>query len=406
MTIRKRYGFGIALFVLALVVLTLFLAPRQSELGNGSTYSRLPGGYGAWYGYMADRGTPVQRWEKPVDTFLTAPEGGIPGSELPNEPITLLQIQSDFVPSVSPIVYDKAWLSQGNVLVQVGIRSRVTRAPFESAIASASGDVVVETRRRHPLTRSMTYQAIAEANPTALLEDEYGAITWQETVGNGRAIFIVTPYLAANAHQDAPGNFEFLAALLDEIGHPVYVDEYLHGYKDDETVRQEVQSSLWVYLWQTPIPILAFQAVLGLALLVWGLNQRLGALLIDSPPAQDSNRAYIDALAAVLRKANSTDFTVETLRRAEYLQVQRSLGLGDTPLDPATVATAWEAQTGRSPDELRPVLPTSDSTEKAPSMSEAELLRWLQAVDTIRRHLPNRGLPSPAEAASPVVSSP
>lgn len=406
MTIRKRYGVGIALFVLVLVVLTLFLAPRESAVGSGSTYSRFPSGYGAWYAYMAERGTPVQRWEKPTDIFLTVPAEGAAAPALPSEPITLLQIQSGFNPSVSPIVYDKAWLSQGNALVQVGIRTRVTNAPFESAIASPVGEVVIETRRRHSLATSLTYQTPAAANPTALLEDGYGAIAWQETVGDGQAIFVVTPYLAANAYQNTPNNFEFLATLLDEIGHPVYVDEYLHGYKDEETINQEVQSSLWVYLWQTPVSILAFQAVLGVALVIWGLNQRLGAALIDSPPPQDSNRTYIDALAAVLRKANSTGFAVETLRKAEYLNVQRSLGFGDAALDSATVAAAWQAQTGRSPDELRPLLPPAPSNRTSSPMSEAELLRWLQAVDTIRQHLPSRAPVSPAEPRIQVLSNP
>lgn len=384
MNSRKRYGVGIALFVLALLALTIFLAPRQNNLGTGSTYSRDPSGYGAWYAYMGDRGTPIERWEKPTDIFLST--AGHRTKNQPKAPITLLQIQSDFMPSPSPIVYDREWISQGNVLVQIGMRTRVTNAPFQSGIPSPQGRVVIETRRRHSLSFPLTYQGLDEAKPKAFLEDPYGAIAWEETIGMGRVIFVVTPHLAANAYQNAPGNFEFLAMLLEEIGNPIYVDEYLHGYKDDETITEETGGRLGAYLWETPLSILALQGVGILVLLIWGSNRRLGSADTIHPPIQDSNRAYINALASVLRKANCTDFVVETLRNAELLNVQRSLGFGEGSLDPATVTAAWEAQTGRSPNELHPLL-----SPVSKSMTEVELQQWLEAIAQIRHHLPDRG---------------
>lgn len=402
MNSRKRYGVGLALFVLTLLALTIFLAPRQNNLGTGSTYSRNPSGYGAWYAYMGDRGTPVERWEKPTDVFLSTSESR--KKDRPKTPITLLQIQTDFMPSPSPIVYDREWISQGNVLLQVGMRTRVTNAPFRSDIASPQGKVVIETRRRHSLSFPLTYQGLEEAKPKALLEDPYGAIAWEETIGRGRVIFVVTPHLAANAYQNELGNFEFLATLLENIGHPIYVDEYLHGYKDDDTITEETGGSLGAYLWETPLSILALQGVGVLMLLIWGLNRRLGPADKLRPPTQDSNRTYINALASILRKANCTDFAVETLQKAELLNVQRSLGFGDTPLETETLKAAWEAQTGRSPDDLHPLLSSSRPVRK--SMTEVELQQWLEAIAQIRHHLPERGSPTLANVEAQPQSHP
>jgi hypothetical protein len=381
---RQRYLWITGLGLLLLVGLVLILAPRQGTLTNGSTYSRAPGGYGAWYAYMEQQGTPIQRWEKPLSLFFDQAEDGSVPAELPPAPITLMQIHSDFAPFPSPLVYDRAWLERGNVLVQLGLRARVRNVPFQQAIATPQGEVVIETRRRHALASSYSGQNQSEANAQSLLEDEGGAIAWEEKVGDGRVIFIVTPHLAANAYQSAPGNFEFLATLLAEIGYPIYVDEYLHGYKDEGTLQTEVQSSLWVYLARTPIALIAAQAGILLLLLIWGLNRRLGPPNPVRSPPVDNNRAYMEALASVLRTANSTEFVVETLGKAERLNLQRALGFGNTPLDPALLSSAWETQTGRSPEEVRPLLyPPNPKT-----MTEADLQRWLQHLAHLHPHLP------------------
>ncbi|MEN8446593.1 MAG: DUF4350 domain-containing protein, partial [Cyanobacteria bacterium J06555_13] len=54
----------------------------------------------------------------------------------------------------------------------------------------------------------------------------------------------------------------------------------------------------------------------------------------------------------VLHKANNHDFLVETLSRAERKTLQRALGLGDAPVSPEKLKTAWQQTTGRSAAEL------------------------------------------------------
>lgn len=385
--------------VLVLIVITLVFAPRTSRLMQGSTYSRSPDGYGAWYAYMQERGTPIQRWQRPLDELLKPRQPGTdhpntvpirfptvedmavdePLAQAPPAPMTLVQVSSGL-----PLnLFNWDWVAQGNVLVLLGVRGTVTAAPFSSTLESSAGGVRVETSRRSLQTRSFTAPGTDEWEFEDLLRDAHGAVVWQETVGQGRVILATASHLAANAYQDAPGNFEFLAQLLTEIGNPIWVDEYSHGYKDEAAIAQENSENIFLYLAKTPLMLIAVQAGIMLLVLIWG-QRRLGPAIALETPTLDNSKAYIQAMAGVLQKANSSKFVVEMVGKAEQLNVQRSLGLGTDLLEPKVVAAAWHQQTGRPAAELAEIL---DLVDNHAQISERELLVWLAQVQTMRRHL-------------------
>lgn len=359
---KRNQRWGIGLIFLALLFSFVF-APRAENLQQGSTYSRAPSGYGAWYAEMQRQGTPIQRWQKPLD--LLSSSAPAKGSDF-NRPIVLLQIGGS---ERRTVAFPKDWVSRGNVLIQLGVVAPVTEASFSSVIQSAVGGVKVETSRRQ---RSNFGKA--------LLRDEHGAVVWEEAIEQGRVISVSTPFLAANAYQDEPGNFKFLAQLVRQPGYPIWVDEYLHGYKDPDVLAQEGSQTVIDYLAKTPIVLVAVQASILVLLLVVGMNQRLGQPIVLEEPQVDNSEAYIQALAGVLRKANCSDFVMQTVSRAEQLQLQRALGLGDEFLDPEIVVAAWAEQTGRSATEMRSILAVSQQR-----LNEQEMRNWLQRVQRIRQ---------------------
>ncbi|MFQ3629630.1 MAG: DUF4350 domain-containing protein, partial [Cyanobacteriota bacterium] len=343
MKLNRRDWIVLSIALAMLLVLSAIAAPSSTRLHTGSTYGRAPDGYGAWFAYMQAQGTPVQRWQRPFEDLLDPPDSSLPeampistnaqglgndpgaGSSLDNrpaEPMTLVGISPFVEQALRP---DEAWLRRGNVLVLVGVRSLVTSAPFRSALPTPQGEVLVETTRRQAPSPDLKAQ----------LSDGFGLIAWEQSVGTGKVIRVVTPHLAANAYQDEPGNFPFLANLVIEPGHPVWVDEYIHGYRDSQREAATGRSprSVWAYLSRTPIALLVAQSLVLLGLAVWAGNRRMGKPLADPPPKLDNSQAYIQALGTVLRKAESTEFVVDTLSKAEQIRLQRSLGLGNTPTD-------------------------------------------------------------------------
>jgi hypothetical protein len=356
---RARWLGAIALGVIVLV--TLIAAPSTSQLNSGSTYSRAPDGYGAWYAFIQQRGTPLQRWQKPFSDLLQK-EG----------PITLLRVNSQTGrPALDK--EEQEWVKKGDTLVILGVQGQVTEAPFSTRQLSSVGSVKIDTRRRQQLKgeqRQLT------------LGDRFGAVVWQEQLGKGRAIFSTTPHLAANAYQDYLGNYTYLAQSIDN-GNSLFVDEYIHGYKDPAVRESEAERDWVTYLAQTPLFPALLQGGVVLLVLIWAQNRRFGPPVALDPPVVDNSKAYIQALAGVLQKAECSEFVLDVVGKEEQLQLQKALGLGQFP-DHQTLVNAWVQQTGRSATELEQLLRLQSQKRR---MSDKDLLDWLEKWQTVRRCL-------------------
>jgi len=375
---RRQMWFGL-LVIGAITLLTLLAAPTQNVSRSGSTYNRAPDGYGAWYSFMSERGSPIQRWQQPFDQLAQKQPSSQPGSDSQSK-ITLLQINSG-LREASLGNSQKAWVEAGNTLVVLGAHAPVTDATFRTLQTSDFGNVRVDTRRRHRLPK--------EETTTLKLGDRFGAVVWQESLGQGRVIWATTPHLAANAYQDHRANYEFLAQLVTKPKQPIWVDEYLHGYRDPSnataTTSEKRSRSLLAYLANTALLPGFLQVGVFLLLGIWAHNRRFGQPMPVTTPAVDNSKAYIEALAGVLHKAESSEFVIDTIRKEEQLQVQRALGLGNQLLDSETLLIAWTQQTGRPAAELADMLQLRSRGQR---VSDRDLLIWLEKIQTVRHHLP------------------
>jgi hypothetical protein len=119
---RRLWLFG-AIAIGAIILITLLAAPANNKLNSGSTYSRSPDGYGAWYAFMSERGTPVQRWQKPFEDLANNKNAKLP--------ITLLRVYKGLTGKL-PSSIERDWVKSGNTLVILGVHQPVTEAPFSA----------------------------------------------------------------------------------------------------------------------------------------------------------------------------------------------------------------------------------------------------------------------------------
>lgn len=369
---RKSNRWWIIGLIILLVAsgLTFLLAPAGNNLKRGSTYSRTPDGYGAWYEFMQQQGHPVVRWQKPADQL-----------KILDEKITLLRVGSELSPYGLGYI-EPDWLTSGNVLIELGIETPVTDAPFTTLHPSEGGMVKIQTRRRFQDTTASpkSNSEIDEINP--ILQDDYGVILRQILINDGQHIEVNTPHLAANAYQSEPGNFNYLKSLVIKPGLPIYVDEFIHGYKDEET-RQLEGNRNWIdYLSRTPWRAVLIQGMIGLMILLWGLNWRLGSPASLPARELDQSRVYIDALSSVLMRAGCTELVIELCQQAEQRYLQRQLGLGDELLALADFASIWEQTTGQNATEFAGILGLTPQR-----LSDRELAAWLEKVQQLRQRV-------------------
>jgi hypothetical protein len=342
---------------LGVIILLSFLAAPNTKLYTGSTYSRAADGYGAWYAFMQKQGVTIQRWQKPL-------------AKLDNEKqaATLLRVSSYLrPPELDPEELD--WLERGNNLVILGVKARVSAANFHTIQKSSVGEVKIGTSRRYQKAKQV------------LLGDRFGAVVWEDKQDKGKVIYATTPYLAANAYQDNISNFKYLASLVNQKGKIIFVDEYIHGYKDADVKESEGQGDLISYFARTPVVVILVQVGILLLVLIWGQNRRFGKPQALITPVIDNSQAYIQALAGVLHKAESSDFVVDIVGKEEQLQLQKALGLGTVLLEPQTLINIWTEKTGKSATELDAVLKLQQRKRR---LSEGELLGWLAKWRNLR----------------------
>lgn len=382
--------------IAVIALLTLFLAPTTNQQSAGSTYSRSPDGYGAWYAFMEKRGTPVQRWKKPLEDLPGFPslsselslQEQLEKSQI-QSPLTLLQVNSK-VSSLEISKRQKEWIGKGNSLIILGVRCRITEADFTTMQKSVAGLVKIETRRRWQLRdRNNQFNVPAQQEEEniaeAVLGDGFGAVVWQQKIGKGRLILAATPHLAANAYQDEPGNYQFLVQLLTQDHHKIWVDEYIHGYQDlSGNKGKKAQQSLLSYLANTPLLPAIIQTVIVLLIAIWAANRRFGMPRSLEVPVVDNSEAFIKATAGILEKANSSEFVLDVVGKEEQIQLQKALGLGPALLEPEALITAWMKQTGQPPAELEKLLRLYSQKRR---IQERELLIWLEKWQNIRQHL-------------------
>ncbi|MEH2159499.1 MAG: DUF4350 domain-containing protein [Nostoc sp.] len=348
-----------AIALAAIVLLSLFAAPNHTKINTGSTYNRASDGYGAWYAFMQQQGISIKRWQKPF-------------SDLQSEksPVTFVQI-SGYPRETTLDSQEQEWVEKGNTLVILGAGARVTEAEFSTMQKSPQGDIKIDTRRRYQKANSKEVD----------LGDRFGAVVWEKNYNQGKVIFSTTPYLAANAYQDYLSNFKYLDILVSEKSNTVIVDEYIHGYKDADVRKKESEGNLSSFFAKTPLFPILIQVGILLLVLTWAQNRRFGKPVALVTPVADNSEAYIQALAGVLQKADTTDFVVEMVGKEEQLQLQKALGLGQVLLEPQALIGFWVEKTGKSAAELDAVLKLQ--SRKKP-ISERELLSWLGKWRSLR----------------------
>ncbi|RUT02836.1 hypothetical protein DSM106972_057560 [Dulcicalothrix desertica PCC 7102] len=354
-----------------LIFITLFAAPSGGKLNNGSTYNRAPEGYGAWYNYMQRRGK-IERWQRPAIDIKSK-----------KDLVTLLQVNPPQF-GVAPEYELQGWIEKGNNLIVLDYTGKATGANFSTIHKSSAGNVKIDTTKRYKISFSKS-----EVEP--LLSDDRGAIVWQARYGKGKVIYSVTPELAANAYQNEPGNFEFLAQLAsDNNKRKIYIDEYIHGYKDKDIKEAKGEGNIQTYFIQKPIFTAFIQAGILLLVLIFAQNRRFGKIATLEAPKVDNSQAYIQALAAVLQKADSTDFVVEMVGKEEINQLTLNLGLGKKNLiditapDSEELLSVWQNKFGAGSDVESALRVQSQQGQRR--LSEKDLIAWLRKWGNIRKY--------------------
>lgn len=375
--------------VVAIVLVTVIGAIGGDSRLAGSSYSSAPNGYAHWYQMMTDRGVKINRWRKSFSKLAQSVQY--------TEGVTLLQVQPQ-LEELSITNQQQEWVSQGNTLVILGVDAPAAEISFQQDLASSQGKIRIETTRRFN-SKINQNKLLKSAERSTIVQDRSGSVIAEFKLADGRIVIATTPYIAANAYQKFQANQNLLAEIATADRQQILVDEYIHGYVDrkrksaidpvtgkpstDDESSDNINTLS--YLASTPLIVVFINCLLGMLVLAWQQNRRFGKVAIPKLPEVDNSEAYIQALGGVLRQANSSEFVIQNIGKAEQLSWQQKLGLGKIRLvEPQTLITAWENQTQLPTDDLRSVL---QLTAAARRLTPTELMIWLTKIREIDRQL-------------------
>uniref|UniRef100_UPI00286E6B63 DUF4350 domain-containing protein n=1 Tax=Chamaesiphon sp. VAR_69_metabat_338 TaxID=2964704 RepID=UPI00286E6B63 len=322
--LKQYWRFG-SIAAIAIVLVTFISATSGDVRQAGSSYSNAANGYSTWYRTMVDRGVKIHRWHKSFPQLTKNADY--------QSATTLLQV-SPQLDRLQLTKLQRSWVSQGNTLVILGVSAPAWEIPFRADLESPQGTIRIETTRRFR-AESIKKELPQSTFKELVVSDRSGSAIATFKLEKGMVIIASTPHLAANAYQDFRPNYELLAELVTQDRGQVLVDEYIHGYIDRDrkaatskrkgnTASEDLKTDgdALGYLANTPLSIVLLNILLGTFVVIWQQNRRFGKVIIPKLPEIDNSEAYIQALSGVLRQANSSEFVLQNIGRAEQLAWQ------------------------------------------------------------------------------------
>lgn len=310
----------LAILVVATLIIGFLAFGRQAALDAlphsiYSTNDTGPNGYRALYDVLHASGVPVSRFSRVLGVL--DPSVG-----------TLVLSTYAIDPEPQPMdSHDSADLKQ---FVERGGRLVVLDDDFagsDDIVPGVAKVAVVKADDAVPLARDrytagmrsiaapiLAVFPFATRSGVPLLANDKGIVAIAYPLGKGTVVAITVPTLFSNSHIAAADNARFAYNVIAGHG-PVAFDEYVHGYDDDLSFWSALPAPVHAAVW-----IVAAIVLIGLI----GANVPFAPAIPLDPPEERDSSAYIDAMAALMRRARAARAAIDAFA-ADAIR-QRSTG--------------------------------------------------------------------------------
>jgi hypothetical protein len=376
---KDRYLFLGAgfVFVLLIVVASLFSSGQQAQSENPSSYSTASGGAKAAYLLLSSTGYRVRRWEQPLSDLPQA-KGKI-----------LILAEPEEAPTRVERERLRKFISEGGHVIATGMFAGTFLPENDSVpdLLLASGWKAASALSPSQITRAapkIVLAARAYWQPFSAAYPLYGDGTQTLVVkypfGRGEVLWWASATPLTNAGLKEPGNLEFFLACLGDRKsgqqeNEILFDEYIHGY------RQTLAASIA----QSPVKWLVLELVLLGAAVVATFSRRSGPTSTPVTEVRLSPMEFVETLGGLYQRAGAASVVVEICYRRFRYWLTRRLGLaGSTSTEDlaAAVRERWIFTDDQFlSDRLVATMKHCESVSSDPFLQAPVALRLLQELD-------------------------
>ncbi len=363
---KLMVGAGVV-FVLLVVVASIFSSNQGSKAELPTTYSSGSGGAKAAYLLLQESGYDSRRWEQPL-------------TDLPNPAGTTLILAN---PLESPTRAERnrlrRFVTDGGHLIATGSSAGTFLTRFGSTFdpepdpewkkASASSpSAITRAAREIKLEPESYWDSGATVLPLYKDSDHTRVVKYQ--LGKGEVIWWAAATPLTNAGLREPGNLEFFLACLREGGNLVLWDEYVHGYR--RTISESAIHSpvLWIFLQL---------ALISLAV-IFTYSRRNEPIFSPVSQSRLSPLEFVETLGSLYQRATATTVPVDVAYQRFRYRLTRRLGMASNA-SIADLRSALHARLFVSDDRLARTLAECESARYNPSLPPDDALRLVQELD-------------------------
>jgi hypothetical protein len=290
-----------AIVVCSALILLLLSYERQAAQQRGpaslfSTYDSGPNGYRALLTVLRQAGVDVSQFDRRL--AVLAPE---------TKTLVLSGYEND--PSPNPLNQRdvetlRRFVAGGGRLVVLDSKfagNKDATPGIGSSVAATQNDAtaLVDNRFTSGVARvAAPIEAVfpfSEREGVPLLANASGVVAVAYAFGKGEVVAVTAPALFGNAYLRRAGNLAFAYDVVSGHG-PAAFDEYVHGYDDD--------LSFWAALPQS-VHVASFVVAAIVLLAIVGASVPFAPPVPLEPPDERDSSAFVDAMAALMRRAQA-----------------------------------------------------------------------------------------------------
>jgi hypothetical protein len=215
--------------------------------------------------------------------------------------------------------------------------------------------------------------------PVVHLGDEQGAVLADFDYGRGRIVFLADPFVVANNGIGRGANLKLALNLVNSLGgrdHPVFFDEFLHGYRQAET-------TILGYFRGTSFVWVLAQGLLIAVLIAWSAGRRFARPLPLPKEDRNSPLEFVSSMARLQQTAKARDLALENIYPRFRARLTRSLGLPVRTSTEEIIDTINRRRLKISPAEVRWALRESEQALASGKLDDQHLMQLVTAMRRI-----------------------
>lgn len=220
----------------------------------------------------------------------------------------------------------------------------------------------------------------ASSAPVVHIASGYKNLLADFPYGSGKIVFLSDPYIVSNAGIGLVDNGQLAINILSSSDGTIAFDEYHQGFGGNE-------NQLLEYFAETPVPAIAAQLILLIAVVLFTGSRRFGRAFPPNEPSRLSKLEYVSAMAQLQGRTKAYDLAVENIYAEFRRRATRFFGVDNFQTSASELAKLIAERAKIDRAEIEGLLTTCENITRGEPTRKKEVLKITSRLREIEEKL-------------------